>query len=116
MDPQPRGFTQPVREDAMRRGKLIKILLVATLFVFPASYAFAEEFFARLDGFQEIGSLPTASAFPTGAILSKGTGTLRLSLDSKAGTATFTLTYSDVGTTAPKTGTVTQAHIHFGKR
>jgi len=100
----------------MRRGKLIKIVLVATLVVFPASYAFAEEFFARLDGFQEIGSLPTATAFPTGAILSKGTGTLRLSLDSKAGTATFTLTYSDVGTTAPKTGTVTQAHIHFGKR
>jgi len=30
--------------------------------------------------------------------------------------ATFTLTYSDVGTTAPLTGTVTQAHIHFGKR
>src|SRR5207302_8169960 len=24
-------------------------------------------------------------------------------------------TFSDVGTTAPKTGTVTQAHIHFGK-
>src|SRR5215475_13547981 len=110
------GFTQPVREDAMRRGKLIKIVLVATLVVFPASYAFAEEFFARLDGFQEIGALPTATAFPTGALLSKGSGTLRLSLDSKAGTARFTLTYSDVGTTAPKTGTVTQAHIHFGKR
>jgi hypothetical protein len=37
-------------------------------------------------------------------------------LDKKAGTATFTLTYSNVGTTAPLTGTVTQAHIHFGKR
>ena len=100
----------------MRRDKLIRVVLVATLVVFSASYAYAEEFFARLDGFQEIGSLPTATAFPTGAILSKGSGTLRLSLDAKAGTATFTLTYSDVGTTAPKTGTVTQAHIHFGKR
>ncbi len=100
----------------MRRDKLIKIVLVATLVVFSASYAYAEEFFARLDGFQEIGSLPSATAFPTGAVLSSGSGTLRLSLDSKAGTATFTLTYSDVGTTAPKLGTVTQAHIHFGKR
>jgi hypothetical protein len=100
----------------MRQDKLIKVVLVATLVVFSASYAYAEEFFARLDGFQEIGSLPTATAFPTGAILSKGSGTLHLTLDSKAGTATLTLTYSDVGTTAPKTGTVTQAHIHFGKR
>src|SRR4029077_17886190 len=28
---------------------------------------------------------------------------------------TWTLTYSNVGTTPPLTGTVTQAHIHFGK-
>jgi hypothetical protein len=27
----------------------------------------------------------------------------------------YTLTYSNVGTTPPKTGTVSQAHIHFGK-
>jgi hypothetical protein len=27
----------------------------------------------------------------------------------------YTLTYSDVGTTGPKTGKVSQAHIHFGK-
>lgn len=100
----------------MLRDKLIRVVLVTTLVVFSANYAYAEEFVARLDGFQEIGSLPTATAFPTGAILSKGSGTLHLSLDSKAGTATFTLTYTDVGTTAPKTGTVTQAHIHFGKR
>jgi CHRD domain len=32
-----------------------------------------------------------------------------------AGTVTFTLTYSNVGTTSPNTGTVSQAHIHFGK-
>src|SRR5215471_7239381 len=67
---------------------------------------------ARLNGFEELGAINAQ----TGAILSNGTGTLRLHLDKKAGMATFTLTYSDVGTTAPLTGTVTQAHIHFGKR
>jgi hypothetical protein len=65
-----------------------------------------------LNGVQEIGAL----AGPTGAIRSEGTGTLHLDLDRQAGTAQWTLTYSDVGTTAPLTGTVTQAHIHFGKR
>ena len=34
---------------------------------------------------------------------------------SKGKTIAYALTYSDVGTTAPGTGTVTQAHIHFGK-
>lgn len=96
----------------MRRDKLIKAVLVATLVVFSASYAYAEEFFARLNGFQEIGAL----AGPTGAIRSNGTGTLHLSLNETAGTASFTLTYSNVGTTAPGTGNVTQAHIHFGKK
>lgn len=96
----------------MRRDKLIKAVLVAALLVFSTSYAYAEEFVARLNGFQEIGAL----AGPTGAIRSNGSGTLHLDLDRTAGTATFTLTYSDVGTTAPLTGTVTQAHIHFGQR
>jgi hypothetical protein len=96
----------------MRRDKLIKAVLLATLVVFSAGYAYAEDFVAHLNGFQEIGAL----AGPTGAILSNGSATLHLNLDRKAGMATFTLTYSDVGTTAPLTGTVTQAHIHFGKR
>ncbi len=96
----------------MRRDKLIKAVLVAALLVFSTSCAYAEEFVARLNGFQEIGAL----AGPTGAIRSNGSGTLHLDLDRTAGTATFTLTYSDVGTTAPLTGTVTQAHIHFGQR
>jgi hypothetical protein len=99
-------------EDAMRRDKLIKAVMVAALVVFSASYVYAEEFVARLNGVQEIGAL----AGPTGAIRSEGTGTLHLDLDRQAGTAQWTLTYSDVGTTAPLTGTVTQAHIHFGKR
>jgi len=96
----------------MRRDKLITAVLLATLAVFSASYAYAEEFFARLNGFQEIGAQNAES----GAILTNGTGTLRLDLDRKNNMATFTLTFSDVGITPPKTGTVTQAHIHFGKR
>ena len=96
----------------MRRETLIGTVLVVMLVGFSASYAYAEEFFARLDGFQEIG----AQNNETGAVLSNGSGTLRLSLDKQAGTATFTLTFSEVGTTSPKTGTVSQAHIHFGKR
>ena len=96
----------------MRRDKLIKAVLLTTLIVFSASYAYAEEFVTRLNGFEELGALNGQ----TGAIRSNATGTLQLNLDKQAGTATFTLTYSNVGTTAPLTGTVTQAHIHFGKR
>ena len=96
----------------MRRDKLITAVLLATLVVFSASYAYAEDFVAHLNGFQEIGAL----AGPTGAIRANGTGTLHLDLDRKAGTAKWTLTYTGVGTTGPLTGTVTQAHIHFGKR
>src|SRR5580765_3066166 len=96
----------------MRRDKLIKAVLLTTLIVFSASYAHAEEFVTRLNGFEELGAINAQ----TGAIRSNATGTLQLNLDKQAGTATFTLTYSNVGTTAPLTGTVTQAHIHFGKR
>src|SRR5260370_32487056 len=95
----------------MRLDKLIEAVLVAALVVFSAGHAHAGEFLARLNGFQELGGLNAE----TGAILSNGSGTLRLSLDKNASAATFTLTFSDVGTTPPKTGTVTQAHIHFGK-
>ncbi|HYZ42024.1 MAG TPA: CHRD domain-containing protein, partial [Stellaceae bacterium] len=49
------------------------------------------------------------------AVLSDGTGTAKLNLDQEAGTIAYTLTYSNVGTTPPKTGTVLFAHIHFGK-
>lgn len=96
----------------MHRDRLIKVVLLATLVVFSASHAYAEEFFARLNGFQEIGAQNAES----GAILTNGTGTLRLDLDRKNNMATWTLTFQDVGVTPPKTGTVTQAHIHFGKR
>ena len=105
--------------------KLFGATLAAAVVAFSASCACAEEFSARMTGFQELGSLPNVTqnsstlvvtaANPTGAILSDGTGTLKLDLDEKAGTATWTLTYSNVGNTPPLTGTVTQAHIHFGK-
>ena len=96
----------------MRLNKLAQAAILATTVVaFSGSYVHAEEFFARLDGFQELGALNNQ----TGAILSEASGTLRLDLDRTSQTATFTLTYSNVGTTPPLTGTVTQAHIHFGK-
>src|SRR5262245_33273319 len=109
----------------MVRWKLLGTTLAATAIAFAAGSVAAEEFSARLDGFQELGSLPNVNltatpptaANPTGAILSNGKGTLTLKLDEKAQPpkATWTLSYSDVGSAAPKTGTVTQAHIHFGK-
>ncbi len=48
-------------------------------------------------------------------VLSNGNGKVKLDLDQNAGTIAYTLTYSNVGTTPPQTGTVSQAHIHFGK-
>jgi hypothetical protein len=99
----------------MRWNDFTAAALAATVIAFSASYACAEEFTAHLTGFQELGSAPTATTFPTGAILSDGTGTATLDLDRNAGTITYKLAYSNVGTTPPLTGTVTQAHIHFGK-
>jgi hypothetical protein len=99
----------------MFRLKLIEASLVAAFVTFAASYGYAAEFSARLNGFNELGSLPSAMAFPTGAVLSDGAGTVNLRLNQTAGTIDYELTYSKVGTTPPKTGTVSQAHIHFGK-
>jgi len=47
--------------------------------------------------------------------LTDGAGTANLVLNKMAATVTYTLTYSNVGLTPPQTGTVSQAHIHFGK-
>ena len=110
----------------MRRYQLIGTALCAGVLALWGGRADAEEFSARLTGFQELGSLPsvvvdptthtvTSSASPTGAILSDGKGTAKLTLNRAAGTVDYELTYSNVGTTPPLTGTVTQAHIHFGK-
>src|ERR1700722_19736520 len=93
------------REDVMRRYKLIGTALCAGVLALWGGRADAEEFSARLTGFHELGSLPNVTqnpttgvvtaANPTGAVLSDGTGTLKLDLDEKAGTATWTLTYSN---------------------
>ncbi|MBV8738611.1 MAG: CHRD domain-containing protein [Alphaproteobacteria bacterium] len=95
----------------MHRYGLTAIAATAAI-AFSASYACAQEFAAHLTGFSEIGEITGPY---TGAILSDATGAAKLYLDRNAGTITYTLTYSNVGTTPPLTGTVTQAHIHFGK-
>jgi hypothetical protein len=97
----------------MLRLKILEAGLVAAVVTFSASYSCAEDFSAKLSGFNEIGSI-SATGY-TGAVLSDGTGTAKLDLDQKAGTIAYSLTYSNVGTTPPKTGTVLFAHIHFGK-
>jgi CHRD domain len=114
----------------MFRLKLLEASLVAAGVTFSAGYGYAEDFSAQLNGFNEIGSIPTAVTIPaiippatsvsvstgyTGAILSDGRGTVKLDLDKTAGTIAYELTYSNVGTTPPKTGTVLFAHIHLGK-
>ena len=91
---------------------------VAVAVGLSASYAYAQEFTAHLKGFNEIGSIPNGATYAqsyTGAILSDGTATATLDLDKNTGTVAYKLTYSNVGTTAPLTGTVLFAHIHFGK-
>src|SRR5271169_4348811 len=99
----------------MLRLKILEASLVAAVVTLWASYGHADEFSARLSGFNELGSLPSATAFPTGAVLSDGTGTVSLQLNQKAGTIDYTLMYSNVGTTPPQTGTVSQAHISVSR-
>src|ERR1700731_4000930 len=98
-------YRRPQSEDGMRRCKRIGAALCAGVLAVWGGRADAEEFSARLDGFQELGSLPNVTqdsktlvvtaANPTGAILSNGKGTLALKLDEEAHppTATWTLTY-----------------------
>src|ERR1700747_869145 len=97
----------------MLRLKLLESSLVAAAVSVSASYACAEDFSAKLSGFNEIGSISATGH--TGAGLSDGTGAAKLDLDQKTGTIGYELTFSNVGTTPPKTGTVLFAHIHFGK-
>ena len=69
----------------------------------PAS---AQKFSGKFSGFNEVGGLGGGE---TGAILSEGTGTIKLKLDKSAGTITYELTYSGLS------ANVTQSHIHFGR-
>jgi CHRD domain len=66
----------------------------------------AQEYSAKFSGFQEVGGLGGGE---TGAILSTGQATLKLTLDKTAQSLTYTLTYSGLSN-------VLQSHIHFGKK
>jgi len=89
----------------MRHSSHAASILVAATIGLLATAANAQEYHARLSGFNEVGALNAE----TGAILTNGRGTLDLVLNRNASTATYTLTYSDL------TSPVLQAHIHFGK-
>lgn len=91
----------------MARKWLAGITLAAGMFVVSSVPAHAQEFFTKLSGFQEVGGL---GAGETGAILSPGEASLKLTLDKDAQKVTYALTYS-----FPSATTVTQSHIHFGK-
>jgi CHRD domain len=80
------------------------ILLAAVIAGLWGGLAQADDFSARLNGFNEVGGL---GAGETGAILTNGNGTLRLDLDHQS--IKYTLTFADL------TSAATQAHIHFGK-
>jgi hypothetical protein len=90
----------------MQRRMLTIAMIAATAFALPVASANAEEFHATFSGFNEVGGL---GAGETGAILSAGTGHLRLDVNLATQTVTFQLTFS--GLSSP----VTQSHIHFGK-
>jgi hypothetical protein len=89
----------------MRHSSYAASVLAAATIGMLASAANAQEFHARLSGFNELGPINNE----TGAILSNGQGTLDLVLNRNALTASYTLTYSNL------TSNVLQAHIHFGK-
>ena len=109
----------------MYRSMLAGAILAAAVTAISAAGANAQQFTANLKGVNEIGSIPTTVTVPTtpttvtttytGAVLTDGAGTANLVLNKMAATVTYTLTYSNVGLTPPQTGTVSQAHIHFGK-
>jgi hypothetical protein len=78
----------------MLRLKLLEAGLIAGAVSFSASYGYADDFSARLSGFNEIGSIPSGATYAqsyTGAVLTDATGTLHLDLDKKKGTIDYTL-------------------------
>src|SRR6266446_9974551 len=94
------------RDTHMNRIGWAGTLLVAALFVLSSIPARAQEYHAKLSGFEEIGGL---GAGETGAVLSPSEGTLELTLNKTGQTLNYTLTYSGLTTN------ILQAHIHFGK-
>ena len=90
----------------MCRSLFAQAILAAIVTTMSVSFADAQHFEATLSGFNEIGGL---GAGETGAIFSKGKGTLTVDLDTQKQSLTYTLKFSNLS--AP----ITQAHIHFGK-
>ena len=87
-------------------GKLLaRSLLVMVIAVLAAAPANAQKFAGTFSGFHELGALNAS----TGAILTNGTGTIHLVLDTTGQTLTYTMTFSGL------TSDVTQSHIHFGR-
>ena len=80
-------------------------LAIGTILVVRADDDDVIKFTAKLDGYQEVGGLNAE----TGAILTDGKGTLHLTLDKKAQSLSYELTYSGLS------AAVTQSHIHFGR-
>jgi hypothetical protein len=89
----------------MNRRFLAGTTLAAVMLLCLSVPARAQDYSAKYSGFQEVGGV---GAGETGAILSTGHATLKLSVDKTAQTLTYTLTYSGLTN-------VLQAHIHFGK-
>jgi hypothetical protein len=82
----------PTREAMMRYSSHAASVLAAATIGMLASAANAQQFQARLSGFNELGALNAE----TGAILSNGQGTLDLVLNRNASTITYTLTYANL--------------------
>ena len=89
----------------MRGNFLAGAFLGAAVLALSAVPADAQRFSGTFSGFNEVGALNAE----TGAILSEGTGTIKLKLDKSQGTITYELTYSGLS------ANVTQSHIHFGR-
>ena len=89
----------------MNRRLWAVIMFAALMLLLLSIPVRAQEYSAKFSGFQEVGGL---GAGETGAILSAGQATVKLTLDKAAQTLTYTLTYSGLTN-------VLQSHIHFGK-
>jgi hypothetical protein len=74
----------------MRRCVVVGAVLALAVTIVPGSYAGAQDFHAKLSGFQEVGSLTGL----TGAIFSQGQGTLRLNLNRQVQSLRYTLTFT----------------------
>ena len=102
-------------------------IAVAAAVGLSASYACAQEFTAHLKGLTKSDRyrlLFRLSRLPPRPLRLRATpgrscptAQVRQSsiLINRPARSTYTLTYSNVGTTPPQTGAVSQAHIHFGK-